>query len=83
MAQMSIGERLKRLREMRGLSQNELARRAGISHPVISDLERGVREDMAVSTAKALARALGVSLEMLVGSEESELQPAALATVGA
>ena len=81
MTEISMGERLKRLREMRGLSQNELARRAGISHPVISDLERGVREDMTVSTAKALARALGVSLEMLVGDVETELQPAGLALV--
>lgn len=64
---------------MRGLSQNELARRAGVSHPVVSDLERGVRQDMTVRTAKALARALGVSLEMLVGNAEGELQPAALA----
>ncbi len=79
MADMTIGERLKQLREMRGLSQNELAKRAGVSHPVVSDLERGIREDMTVSTAKALARALGVSLEMLVGDVDSETEAAALA----
>ena len=81
MADMTIGERLKQLREMRGLSQNELAKRAGVSHPVVSDLERGIREDMTVSTAKALARVLGVSLEMLVGDVDSETDPAALALV--
>jgi DNA-binding XRE family transcriptional regulator len=83
MADVSMGERLKRLRELRGFSQSELARRAGVTHPVISDLERGVRQDMTVSTAKKLAAALGVSLEMLVGDVESECEPAALALVGA
>jgi transcriptional regulator with XRE-family HTH domain len=83
MADVSMGERLKRLRELRGFSQSELARRAGVTHPVISDLERGVRQDMTVSTAKKLAAALGVSLEMLVGDVESEYEPAALVEVGA
>jgi transcriptional regulator with XRE-family HTH domain len=78
MADFSIGERLKRLRELRGFSQNELAKRAGVSHPVISDLERGVRADLTVSTAKKLAAALGVSLEMLVGDVDSECEPASM-----
>jgi transcriptional regulator with XRE-family HTH domain len=68
---MTIGERLKRLRELAGLSQNELAKRAGIHHPTISALESGRQRDLTVSVAKKLARALGVSLAMLVG-ETSE-----------
>jgi hypothetical protein len=49
----------------------------------VEDMERGVREDMTVSTAKKLAAALGVSLAMLVGDVESELEPAALVSVSA
>jgi len=80
---MTIGERLKRLRELAGLSQNELAKRAGVHRPTISELEAGRQQDVTVSVAKRLARALGVDLTMLVGKEdEPDLEPAACAIVG-
>ena len=36
---MDVGERLRRVREARGVSQRELARRAGISNATISQIE--------------------------------------------
>ncbi len=80
---MTIGERLKRLREIKGLSQNELAKRAGVHRPTISELEAGRQQDVTVETAKRLARALGVSLGLLVGEDESDPQPAGVALGGA
>ncbi len=80
---MTIGERLKSLRELKGLSQNELARRAGINRPTISELESGRQQDVTVETARRLARALEVSLNMLVGDDEEETMPADEALVGA
>jgi plasmid maintenance system antidote protein VapI len=80
---MTIGERLKRLRELAGLSQGELARRAGVNRPIISDLESNKRQNITVDTAKRLARTLGVSLDLLVGMDEDELCPAATQLVGA
>ena len=80
---MTIGERLKSLRELKGLSQNELARRAGINRPTISELESGRQQDVTVETARRLARALEVSLNMLVGEDEEETQAADEALVGA
>jgi transcriptional regulator with XRE-family HTH domain len=58
---------------------------AGVRYATISELENGKRDAMNTDTAKALARALGVSIDYLVGTwdEESERQPAALAEVGA
>lgn len=38
------GEILRRARKLSGLSQSEVARRAGVSQPVISAYERGRRE---------------------------------------
>ncbi len=79
---MTIGERLKSLRELKGLSQNELARRAGINRPTISELESGRQQDVTVETARRLARALEVSLNMLVGEDEEETRPADEALIG-
>ena len=81
---MTIGERLKRLREIKGLSQNELAKRSGVHRPTISELEAGRQQDVTVETARRLARALGVSLGLLAGKEDdSEVEPAGVALVGA
>jgi transcriptional regulator with XRE-family HTH domain len=69
---MTFGERLKRLREVVGWSQNELARRSGVPRPTISDLEAGKQRGLTVANARKLARALGVSLDLLIGPEEDE-----------
>ena len=73
---MTFGERLKMFRELAGLSQSELARRADISRPTISAVESGRQVNVNIDTAQRLARALKISLDVLVGDTESELQPA-------
>ncbi len=57
----SFGERLRRLREAAGLSQEELASRAGLSPKAISLLERGQRKRPYPHTVRSLADALGLS----------------------
>ena len=49
---------LKRFRIAAGLSQEELAERAGISARTISDVERGLRMTVYPDTARRLAQAL-------------------------
>ncbi|MDQ4127315.1 MAG: helix-turn-helix domain-containing protein, partial [Actinomycetota bacterium] len=53
-----FGGRLRRLRERAGLTQEELASRAGLSARAISDLERGERKRPYPHTVRALADAL-------------------------
>jgi predicted ATPase/DNA-binding XRE family transcriptional regulator len=53
-----FGARLRRLREATGLTQEELAGRAGLSAKNISDLERGERRRPYPHTVRALADAL-------------------------
>jgi transcriptional regulator with XRE-family HTH domain len=82
---MSLAEHLKRARENKGWSQRELGRQAGVRYPSISELENGIRTSMSTDTAKKLARALGVSIDHLVGTwdtEESEFEPTGVALVG-
>jgi predicted ATPase/transcriptional regulator with XRE-family HTH domain len=51
---------LKRLRAAAGLTQEELAGRAGISARTVSDVERGLRTAIHGDTARRLASALGL-----------------------
>jgi DNA-binding XRE family transcriptional regulator len=57
--------RLRRHRARAGLTQAQLADRAAIHTYSLVKLETGQRRDPALSTARALARALGVSLDAL------------------
>ena len=69
---MSLGTRLRQLREMAGLSQNELAQRARVHRPMISLVESGKQQDITLETARRLAQVLGVKLELLAGSGEDD-----------
>lgn len=61
------GERpLKVFREWRGLSQSQLAERAGLQQPTIALLESGKRKGT-VQQMRKLAEALNLQLETLVG----------------
>lgn len=53
------GQRLRRLRRERALSQQDLLRLTGVAQATLSDLERGKRGARA-STLRKLAEALGV-----------------------
>lgn len=66
----SIGQRLRRLRLERGLSQRELAA-PGVSYAYISRIEGGTRQP-SVKALRMLARKLGVSAEYLETGLEVE-----------
>jgi transcriptional regulator with XRE-family HTH domain len=67
-----IGERIRDLRRIRGMSQEEVARRAGVSLNLVNKLERGVITDPHYSTLVGLAKAFSVRLEQLIEEEEVE-----------
>lgn len=62
-------ERLRRLREAKGLSVAEVARRIGVTHSVVGRAENG---DQMVRAARLepLARMLGVSIDYLMTGRE-------------
>lgn len=60
---MSIGENVKRLREARGWSQEELARKIGITQAAVGKIERN--EIARSKHLPALARELGVTLHQI------------------
>jgi DNA-binding CsgD family transcriptional regulator/transcriptional regulator with XRE-family HTH domain len=81
----TFGERLRRYRVAAGLSQEELAERAGLSAHGISDLERGARNRPYSDTVQRLALALqldqGATADLQAASRpwppnQSRLRPA-------
>ncbi|MEU3618838.1 helix-turn-helix domain-containing protein [Streptomyces sp. NPDC006872] len=62
-----LGERLRRLRRMAGLTQEELAHRSSVSVDVVKKLEQRQRHSAALPTLHGLAGGLGVELTSLLG----------------
>lgn len=63
----SIGPRLVAAREKRRLNQSELARKAGLQPAAVGHFEHG-RRNPSFANIRALARALGVSADYLLGT---------------
>ena len=68
--QKRFGLAIRRRRLQQGVSQEELAYRAGLHRTYVSDIERGVRNPSLVNVEK-LAEALGTSLSDLFAETES------------
>lgn len=63
---MTFGEAVRLARRVRGMSQAELARAAGLSHQYLNDIERG-RSAGTPQALVALARVLNLSLDEIFG----------------
>ena len=69
-AKTTIGRFVRRLREQKGLTQEQVASRTGISYQFLSGLENG-RENVSLDTLEGLARTLGCPLPQLVAGAYS------------
>ncbi len=75
-----FGDRIRKARISRQISQTELARRAGISRQALGAIETGVYQP-GVSVALKLARELGETVETLFGDRSFERIEAVMAPV--
>ena len=85
---MTLGDRVKRRRERLRLTQDELAQKARIRRPTISELENHRRKTVSSDVLKRLALALSCTADYLLGmyadeDEGSEIEPTGVAVVGA
>lgn len=71
-----IAANLRTLRKVRGLSQPELAAKVGISPRTVARLEAAQVADPSINHVRDLARALGVTVDLL---SESALEPLTIA----
>lgn len=61
----TVGQLIKEEREKSGISQNQLAKQAGISQPNLSRIESG-QQDPSIATLREIAKALGVDYRDLL-----------------
>ena len=76
----NLADNIRRLREARNLSQQQIAKLSGIPRPTWASLETGSATPTLAVLSKA-ANALNVSIEELVGSPRSEFEFIAAAKV--
>jgi transcriptional regulator with XRE-family HTH domain len=67
-ASSRIGDSLKAARTRLGWSRETLAHHSGVSWSAIAQIESGRRKDVRLSSLSALAEALGVSVDYLIGN---------------
>lgn len=73
-----LGERIRELRYLRGLTQAQLAHKAGVGEKTLKRLEGGHTDVPRPETLAALAGALGVATDQLVAVTEDSGPPPAL-----
>lgn len=68
-----LQDQIKSLRLRLGISQSELARRAGYSHEFISQVERGIKSP-SIKALQKIAWGLGVAPSLLMESKNSQAE---------
>lgn len=64
MSWQAFGERIRELREKRGLTREALAEKTGVSAVYIKKLEAGERTSPSLPALASIARALGATLQI-------------------
>jgi len=63
----NLGQKIQKLRKEKGLSQDELARKADIPYTTLTKIEIGVIKKPSVFAVAKIAEALKISLDELIG----------------
>lgn len=61
-----LAKNIKDLRKKHKLSQEELARKAGITYSTLIKIESGVNDNPTIKTLKKIANVLNVSLDEII-----------------
>lgn len=73
---MNLGATIKQFRQQKGIKQNVLAEKCGITQTYLSQIENNVKEPN-ISTLKRLCKQLGVPLPVLffLSLDEQDIEP--------
>lgn len=72
MNKIILGERIKKIRQDKKITQKELGKKTGLSTQVISNIERGVTQPSAADMSN-IAQALNISIDTLYAQKNSDL----------
>lgn len=72
-----IGTRIKELRMLSGLSQEELGKRVGVQRAAINKYEKGSVTNIPISTIERMAGVFEVSPSYIVGWDDTNMNPLA------
>ena len=64
----TIGQNIKKYRQQKGLSQDGLSKSAYVAYNTVIKIESGNIQNPTVGTASKIAKALGVSVDVLLGN---------------
>ena len=64
-----IGDKIKRIRQERKLTQDSLARKADIPYTTLTKIEANVITKPSIQTVEKIARGLGVTIDNLLNSK--------------
>lgn len=67
---VALADRIRKLRKAAGISQEQLAYRAGVTAAVVRNLEQGHVDNPEWRTMRAIARVLGASLDDLAAAAD-------------
>lgn len=67
-----IGERIKQLRKVKGLSLSELAEKAGVAKSYLSSIERNIQKNPSVQFLEKISSVLGVTVNQLIEQNEDQ-----------
>jgi transcriptional regulator with XRE-family HTH domain len=62
----SLGQKIKKLRQKLGLSQDDFARKADVPYTTLTKVETGVIKKPSVFVVSKIAKALNVDIEELI-----------------
>ena len=65
-SQMSIADNIKKYRKKKSLSQDKLAKLADVTHTTLVKLESGANDNPTIKTLSKVAKALNVTIDVLV-----------------
>lgn len=70
-----VGERIKHLRQLADMSQEELGKRVGVQRAAINKYEKGSVTNIPIATIERIAQIFDVSPTYLVGWDSVEVNP--------
>jgi len=62
----NIAENVRKARKKAGLSQDKLAREAGVAYNTVVKIESGENKNPTIETLRSIAKALDVSVDKLI-----------------